>query len=578
MNEKKGYSFSLTKILAAFKEKSRKMTRFDWGLIGIFVLFYAIISFYNLGSTKNPQTYYQMQYSSEEVCIRLKGDATNVAKIRHFAGPDIGTYQLYGSLDGSTYEPLEIVLEQKTEFSWSDTEVNKKFKYLKIITDQVGSYLGDIQLYDNYGMKLEIEAMDDQSQVVVDELDTVPAQLSYMNSMYFDEIYFAKTAYQYAHNMPTTEWTHPPLGKLLQMIPILFLGMTTFAYRLMGNIAGILMIPVIYIMAKDLFKNRKYALLAMILMTFSTFHFAQTRMGTVDSFLVLFIMLSAMFMYKYILLKADDPRKKKFLYLSLSGVSVGCAIATKWTGFYAGLALAIVFFTHFLLTRRRKNGKGFIFGRESLQILGWCVLAFLVVPLVIYLLCYFCFPNLYPYQIHSLGDFFKETAEMYKYHSTLVAEHSFSSPWYSWPIMYKPVWYYVGYYAGDLKSTITGIGNPAIWWVGIVGLLYVVIDALKNRKRETAFILVFILAMWLPYALIGRIMFMYHYFPVLPFIMLANVALIKWITEKFKSHTVYCFYIGVVILFFIYFYPVISGALRTSTFIDTLRWFPSWYF
>lgn len=577
MKEKKG-KITFQKIKSFFQEEVTQLKTKDWLLMGVFVLFYSVLSFYNLGSLKNPQTYYEFHNQGEEVGLMLTGEATTVGRIRHFTGPETGTYQLYGSMDGSTYEPLNVILEQKSVFLWDDLEVQQKFKYLKIVSNQAGSFLGEMQLYDIYGEKLEVEPLDDQSAVVVDELDTVPVNNSYLNSTYFDEIYFARTAYEYVHGMPTTEWTHPPLGKLLQMIPILFLGMSTFAYRLMGNIAGILMIPVIYIFAKDLFKKRKYAFLAMILMTFSCFHFAQTRMGTVDSFLVLFIMLSAMFMYKYLILPKNAPLKKKYLNLGFSGLFVGCAIATKWTGFYAGLALAIVFFVHFFVTRKRKDQKGFEFGKEALRIILFCVLAFVVVPLVIYLLCYFCFPNLYPYPIHSLGDLWNETMEMYHYHADLVATHPFSSPWYSWPIMHKPVWYYVGYYTGDLKSTITGIGNPAIWWVGIVGMLYLLIDTIKNKKKESAYLLTFILCLWLPYALIGRIMFMYHFFPVLPFVMLANVALIRWITEKFKDHTVYFFYTGVVILFFCYFYPVISGALRSQSFIDTLRWFSSWIF
>ena len=60
--------------------------------------------------------------------------------------------------------------------------------------------------------------------------------------------------------------------------------MAPFYWRLMGNIAGIIMIIVMYLFGKEMFKKRKYALIAALLMTFDTFHFAQTRMGTIDSF------------------------------------------------------------------------------------------------------------------------------------------------------------------------------------------------------------------------------------------------------------------------------------------------------
>ena len=76
---------------------------------------------------------------------------------------------------------------------------------------------------------------------------------------YFDEIYFATTAYQYVYGMSTYEWTNPPLGKLIQAIPIyLTHNMSPFNYRLMGNISGILILIVMYSFGTFLFKKRKY--------------------------------------------------------------------------------------------------------------------------------------------------------------------------------------------------------------------------------------------------------------------------------------------------------------------------------
>ena len=167
---------------------------------------------------------------------------------------------------------------------------------------------------------------------------------------------------------------------------------------------------------------------------------------------------------------------------------------------------------------------------------------------------------------------------MYDYHSKLTATHDFSSSWYSWPVMTKPVWFYVGYYGGNVKSTIVGIGNPAIWWCGIIAFIYLLINCVCTRKKENLFILVFILCTYLPYALIGRVMFMYHFFPTLPFMMLAIVSLVKWITEKMKNNSFYIFYIALVILLFIIFYPVVSGMVTTSDYIDSLKWLSSWIF
>lgn len=564
------------KFKSLLRDDSRKLVKPDWIIIGIMVLIYAIISFTNLGTLENPQTFYEFQYAGEEISLELDGTGELISKARVYAGYEVGSYDIFVSVDGSSYEQVTTIT-QDTVFAWNDFEIDSTFKYIKFVSKNEGSVIGEVQLYDQYGEKIFAKASDDQSSLVLDEANVVPATISYMNSAYFDEIYFARSAYEYIHGIPTNEWVHPPLGKLIMMIPVLLFGMSTFAYRLMGNIAGILMIPVIYSLAKNIFKNRKWAILAGLLMMFDCFHFAQTRMGTVDSFLVLFIMLSALFMYRYIVMDKKDKFKNKMLNLLLSGLFIGCAIATKWTGLYAGLALAIVFFTNLIYqnTGKRKVDKD---GKEIIKTILFCCLFFVVIPLTIYVLSYLLFPVIYPGKVEGISGLIEQTKNMFSYHSGLTATHDFSSEWYTWPVMYKPVWYYVGYLGGNIKGTIVGIGNPAIWWFGVLASLFILLMSIFKRKKEYLFILVFILCTWLPYLFIGRVMFMYHYFPTLPFIMLAIVALVKFITEKIKNNSFYLFYVAVVILMFICFYPVISGMFTTTEYIDSLKWLSSWYF
>lgn len=564
-----------SKFKSYLRDNSRKLGKTDWIIIGVFVLFYAIISFNNLGTLENPQTFYKFTNAGDEAGIELENNIEQISKIRVYSGNETGSYDIFTSNDGENYDFLTTI-EQTMAFSWSDFTLDKSFKYLKLVSKDFDTSIGEIQLYDQYGEKVSVVASDDQSEVLLDEKNTVPATISYLNSAYFDEIYFARSAYEYIHGIPTNEWVHPPLGKLIMTIPILLFGMNTFAYRFMGNIAGILMIPVIYALAKNIFKNRKWAILAGILMTFDCFHFAQTRMGTVDSFLVLFIMLSALFMYKYIVMDKNDKLNKKLLNLFLSGLFIGCSIATKWTGLYAGLALAIIFFGNMIYQnwKKPKDEKG----PDLIKVLLACVVFFVVIPLAIYVLSYLLFPTIYPNKVEGISGLIEQTKNMYEYHSKLTATHDFSSAWYTWPIMYKPVWYYVSYPGGDIVSTIVGIGNPAIWWFGVVAALFTLVMSILKRKREYLFPTVFILCSWLPYLFIGRCMFMYHYFPTLPFIMLAIVALVRFITQKIRSNSFYLGYVILVVVLFILFYPVISGMLTSADYVNSLKWLKSWIF
>ena len=109
-------------------------------------------------------------------------------------------------------------------------------------------------------------------------------------------------------------------------------------------------------------------------------------------------------------------------------------------------------------------------------------------------------------------------------------------------------------------------------------MLYVFVRTIIKRESTNVFITTFILCTYVPYIFIGRAMFMYHYFPTLPFVMLAIVALIKWITEKIKSNSFYIFYISLVIIIVFVFYPVVSGMVTTNDYINSLKWLSSWIF
>ena len=105
------------------------------------------------------------------------------------------------------------------------------------------------------------------------------------------------------------------------------------------------MLPVMYAIGKILFKNHYFAMLGATLLAFECMHFVQTRLGTVDSYLVLFIMLTFYFMASYLDM---DLRKTSYIKtlvpLFFSGVFFGCAISVKWIGFYAGAVIALLFF------------------------------------------------------------------------------------------------------------------------------------------------------------------------------------------------------------------------------------------
>ena len=167
---------------------------------------------------------------------------------------------------------------------------------------------------------------------------------------------------------------------------------------------------------------------------------------------------------------------------------------------------------------------------------------------------------------------------MYEYHSTLDATHPFSSSWYTWPFMICPVWFYDQTVKEGVRMTISAVGNVAIWWGGIIAVIYSIYHGIIHHKKTGILIGVVFLCLYLPYTMIGRCMFLYHYFPVLPFVMLALVYFLKEMTEKTKQKWIIPIYLGIVILIFLYFFPVVSGIPMKESAIQNRMWLPTWYF
>lgn len=547
------------KKIKKYLNYDNKLNKIDFITILIIVLLYSFLSFYRLGSNISPNTFERVN-KNDKLLIELK-EMDDVIKFKIFSGEQNSKYKLYLSKDNIDFEYYGEI-EGRGALSWDFIKPKIKSKYV-LLEFTENSTIGEVALYNNSKEKIALNKItinSHQTDLLTDEQDTVPDKVSYMNTSYFDEVYFARTAYEYVENIPTYEWTHPPLGKLIQAIPIFITKhLSPFNYRLMGNISGILMIIIMYLFGKELFKKRKYSIFASLLMFFDTFHFVQTRMGTVDSHLVLFMMISALGMIKYC-------NNKKMINLLISGIFFGLSVCVKWTGLYCGLGLAIIYFTY-MIKNKEFNLKHILSGFSF----------FVVIPLIFYIGLYLLFPNNNINYTNNLKSIMKQQEQMYNYHSKLDAEHFFSSDWYTWPISYKPVWYHEAIVDTTSKETISGIGNIVIWWVGIVAMISLIPKLLKKDKNSF-YLLVLILSLWLPYVFIGRIMYMYHYFPVLPFMMLAITGLFKHIDEKYKLTYLIPIYLIFVIAFFIIYYPVITGNVVSIDYLKKIELFKSWYF
>jgi dolichyl-phosphate-mannose--protein O-mannosyl transferase len=108
-----------------------------------------------------------------------------------------------------------------------------------------------------------------------------------------------------------------------------------------------------------------------------------------------------------------------------------------------------------------------------------------------------------------------------------------------------------------------------------------VVIRLKKGKlgKRTFFLGIAAASEFVPWLLISRETFIYHYFETMAFLILLTGVLAKYLIERTKYGKKAVFiYMGVCLLLFILFYPVTTGVVIPRSYADVIRWLPSWPF
>ena len=351
----------------------------------------------------------------------------------------------------------------------------------------------------------------------------------------------------------------------------------------MGTFCGVIMVVLMYLLAKELLENEKISLLCTFIFAFDFMHYTQTRLATVDSYLVMFVMLMFLFVIKWAKMPLHTNRTEAYLNLLLSGIFMGCAVAVKWNGAYGAAGLAVYFFISLWLKYRHAATAENRDKKENFRVAAatclWCVLCFVVLPFMIYFASFAPVINADGLKA-TFTDFVNYQIHMFNYHSQLEAEHFFSSMWYTWPVMIKPIWYSVTR-MGQEVSTISAFGNPAVWLPMVPCLGITLAKAIKGKDRRGIPVLAGYLGCYLPWVLVTRLAFIYHYFPATVFGVLAigyRLLPVAENTEENKKDKLLAVYSAIVFICFMVFLPVISGIPAGRDFVDSLELLGTWYF
>ncbi|HBQ65245.1 MAG TPA: hypothetical protein DD727_10105, partial [Clostridiales bacterium] len=345
-------------ITGGLSGEDDRLKKPDYLIISGITLAFLLLGMFRLGNTRIPATYWDTRSSAGSYRMELDYERI-LTRINVFYGHETGAIEIR-LLDPDEKLIHTGTIEAAGSFQWAQLNLDHIVaKYIELNVKTPGMDLYEIGVFGTEvtePLRISPDPVPDspeQGKFLTDEQDRVVYQPSHMDQMYFDEIYFARTAYEFLHGEQPYEWSHPPLGKLLISVGILIFGMDPFGWRWMGVLLGCLLIPVLYLFARKMFGKRIFAVAAAGLIALDFMVFVQARIGTTDIYLLLFTLLMYYFMYLYM---ASSERSERLRHLAASGLFFGLAVSVKWSGLYGGLGLALLYFSQKYKEHSTKKG------------------------------------------------------------------------------------------------------------------------------------------------------------------------------------------------------------------------------
>ncbi|WP_445227943.1 dolichyl-phosphate-mannose--protein mannosyltransferase [Corynebacterium sp. H127] len=426
---------------------------------------------------------------------------------------------------------------------------------------------------------------------------------------------------------------HPPLAKQLLAFGEMLFGYTPMGWRVMTALFSTATVLLIVAITRRLSRSTVVAAFAGIIALCDGVLLVAGRFGMLDIFLTFFVVAAAYFltrdhiqmrerMYRgYIAglthLSVFGPRFGFRWWRFAAGVSLGLALAVKWSGlyymaFFGALAVAM----DYSIRRLYRVDRPFLG-----TLLRDCLPAFasiVILPILLYTWSWRAwFANetsvyrhaketgtlpaekLYYDLPDSLANWFYYHDSVLKFHASLTSSSGHSHPWdskpWSWLVAARPVLYYseTGQTCDGLaqcRRMIYLFGTPPIWWLTVPVVLWALWCVIILKDRRYAIPLLAFAAGFIPWVLTyDRQMYFFYAIPLAPFIiiMLAlTLGLIAGFARPIRipgfsgpvraGSLIVISYLALVIIAFFYFSPIFYGTLITDQHYQSMMWLRSW--
>ncbi|MBI2606142.1 MAG: hypothetical protein HYW49_08695 [Deltaproteobacteria bacterium] len=257
------------------------------------------------------------------------------------------------------------------------------------------------------------------------------ARLADPPALVFDEVHYIPAARALAEFRADENAHHPPLAKLIGAVSVAALGPlfgadSLIPVRLASAAFGLWLLWGLYRWMRRLGFSAPASQAAVWLTGFNFLWFVQSKVFMLETFFAAFGIWGTL---------------EIFRGRSIRGwLLLGAAVACKWSAL-PYLAVGI------WLELSRREPRGLLRIARGLGLSS-----------VVYAASFL------PAHPGRFADFFSLHAEMWRGHLSLAnANHPYSSRFWTWPLLIRPMWYHFENVLGGTRSVFAG-GNPALFW------------------------------------------------------------------------------------------------------------------
>lgn len=544
-----------------------RLTARDFFWMAVFTLIFGICIFYRLGSLHTPETFETIkvgEVGENEIVLQFDGEQpiSGISVYLGYKGKREISFSVYDR-STDTWEIVKSRYSVESAFCWNNVEIDRTVSSLGMVLMEDKAQIMEIVCLDDAGEPVLPANAADYPRLF-DEQELFIREPTYYDETMFDEVYHGRTAYEFLHGLSIYENTHPPLGKSIISIGIALFGMNPFGWRFMCALFGTLLIPLMYLFARKIFCRTDIACLSAVLSGTAFMNTTLSRIATIDILVAFFSMLMFFGMYGYIqALSENKPMWQQRFWLLFGGISMGLAVAIKWTGVYAAAGIAVLFFS--FLLEHIGGIKGIKEHGSFLVKTGlWCVLCFIVIPFGIYTLSYLPFVKAYPDK-GLFGHMIANAGLMLSYHSSCVFDHPYSSEWYQWLYGSKPLADSRVYFADGTVSVVMTFLNPLLAVGGLIALFHQLYLWKKEHCRRALYLIIAYAVMLLPWLFIHRTVFIYQYFisSLILVLMIGNSVSVS----RHRKRNILVLS-GISIALYVLYYPVLTGQSIRVDFVN----------